>query len=284
MTIAISPGIASQFAAAGTENNPILLWLNRTRDGAWTQFQGTEIETPNFLTTPSTYDRWIAELNLASGNAAAEVILPSARAFNCICIAAHTIGGIGATVRPQFSTDGGSTWDTTTAGDIDPTTNEAMCWLFDDAPTTVNWRIRILGGTPQARISMGVAFFGNFLQIPQRIYQGYTPPITPTIVDLQTNVSETGNLLGSSIFRKGSTTVANLTHLLPSFIRDPSFLRWAAFQSHFNEQGGAFWMWRPTQFGDAFYGWRDGATLLPTNSGPKSYMAASLEMRLFDAP
>lgn len=283
MTIAISDGIASQFAAAGTENNPIILWDNRAVDGVWTQTTGSAIETPNFLNTPSTYDRWVGNLS-GSGVGHADMVLPEARTFNMVGMVGHNLADLGARVRPQFSIDGGLNFDNTSAAFIDPTTNDALIWIFDGAPTTADWRIRITAGGSNSLFSIGVAFFGTFLQIPQRIYQGYTPPITPTVVDLQTNVSETGNLLGSSIFRKGSTTVANLTHLLPSFIRDESVNGWANFQRHFNEQGGAFWLWRPTTFGDAFYGWRDGATLLPTNSGPKSYMAASLEMRLFDDP
>lgn len=125
---------------------------------------------------------------------------------------------------------------------------------------------------------------GNRLTVPQRIYQGYAPPITPTRVDLQSNVSAGANLLQSSIIRKGSNAVANLTHLLPAFIRDTDTNGWPAFQNHFNNGGSEFWLWRPTTFGDAFYGWRDGAPIIPTNSGPKSYMAASVEMRLFDEP
>ncbi|PHQ81846.1 MAG: hypothetical protein COB69_03570 [Phycisphaera sp.] len=107
------------------------------------------------------------------------------------------------------------------------------------------------------------------------------PPITPNSVDLQSNVSEGGNLLGSATVRKGSRTAAGLTHIEPTFLRAT---QWTSFQTHFNGGGGFFWLWRPTKYEDAFYAWRDGGVIAPTNSGPKEYMSFDMGMRFYDQP
>ncbi len=283
MTIAISSGMAASLAAAGTENNPMILWRNRSVDGTWTQSLGVEIESPTNLLTGTTYDRWISTYS-GGGFAQAQLVLPANRTMNMACVAAHTISDFGGTVSLQTSIDSGSNWVDSGAGTVTPTDNQAIFFVFNETPTTNYWRLRISGGTTGELVSVGVFFLGKRLTVPQRIYQGYMPPITPTRVDLQSNVSEGGNLLGSSVIRKGSSAVANLTHLLPSFIRDNGADDWVPFQNHFNNGGGAFWAWRPTQFEDAFYAWRSGPPIMPTNSGPKGYMSAQIEMRMFDDP
>ncbi len=280
MTVIISAGAAAELAAEGTENNPIILWENLAADGAWEAGSGTEIESARFLNTESTYDRWIQTYS-GSGICNAKVDLPVSRSFNIACIAAHTISDEGAAVRIQYSPTGGSPWTTVSAGEFSPTDNSAICVLFDGAPSAPTWRIRLSEGTSDEPVAIGALFFGNRWSLPQRIYQGYTPPITPTQADFQSNVSESGNLLGSSVIRKGSSAVANLSHLTPTFIRDAA---WTGFQNHFNEGGGSFWVWRPTKYEDAFYGWKSGDSIIPTNTGPKGYMGANLEMRLFDDP
>lgn len=283
MTVLISPGIAAELAAAGTENNPMILWDNLSADATWTLGGGSEIEPASNLQTPTTYDRAVFTLS-GTGATSLFALQTVPRTFDIVCLAALTLGDCDVRVRIQTSIDGGSSYQTVSAGNITPTDNQAICFVFDGAPTTDDWRIRFDQGIADCEISLGVAFFGNRLTVPQRIYQGYTPPITPTRVELQSNVSAGANLLEASIIRKGSNMVANLTHLLPAFIRDTDANGWAAFQNHFNNGGAEFWLWRPTTFGDAFYGWRDGEPIIPTNSGPKSYMAASVEMRLFDDP
>jgi hypothetical protein len=143
------------------------------------------------------------------------------------------------------------------------------------------WRVYFDTATAGQEAIAGVVFVGNPLTVEQRIYQGYKPPITPTEVALQSNVSEGGHLLGSSMVKKASTASASFTHILPTTFRGAS---WKAFQNHFNAGGGFFWAWRPTKYGDFYYAWRSGGALAPENMGIKDYMSATLEMRLYDEP
>jgi len=280
MTIVIASAQATALATAGTSNNPIILWNNLAESGTWSTNIGTEINSAAYAGTGTTFDQWSATLS-GSGFAAIVVDLGSAQDVSFVAIAAHNAADIGATqVYCQHSATGlGGSW-ISPAAVATASDNQAIGWYF----TTVNARYwRIVIGTPTASqvATIGVVFVGNPLTVEQRIYQGYKPPITPTEVALQSNVSEGGHLLGSSMVKKASTASASFTHILPTTFRGAS---WKAFQNHFNAGGGFFWAWRPTKYGDFYYAWRSGGALAPENMGIKDYMSATLEMRLYDEP
>jgi len=227
--------------------------------------------------TGTTFDSWIA--TPSGGQVTLELELTTAQSLSFAAIAAHNLGTIGADVRVQFSTDGGSIWTDAGAGITSPEDDQAIAFYFD-AITSDHWRFKVTGAGSND-VEIAVALFSNPITIEQRIYQGYAPPITPNAVDLQSNVSEGGNLLGSATVRKGSRASAGLTHIDPTFLRGAT---WTSFQAHFNGGGGFFWLWRPTKYEDAFYAWRDGGVIAPTNSGPKEYMSFDMGMRFYDQP
>jgi len=240
---------------------------------------GTEINSAAYAGTGTTFDQWSATVH-ASGDAAIDVDLGSAQDVSFVAIAAHNAADIGATMITSYSATGLPLSWTAPAAATTPTDNQAIGWYF----TTVNaryWRVYFNTATAAQVATAGVVFVGNPLTVEQRIYQGYKPPITPTEVALQSNVSEGGHLLGSSMVKKASTASASFTHILPTTFRGAS---WKAFQNHFNAGGGFFWAWRPTKYGDFYYAWRSGGALAPENMGIKDYMSATLEMRLYDEP
>lgn len=277
MTILIDPTVAAALSLAGTSNNPIVAYDNAADDGTLSTGTGTEVEAAALAGTGTTFDAWIA--TPAAGAATLQLVLVSGQSLSFGGIAAHNLGTIGATVRLEYSLNSGVAWLDSGAGPITPTDDQAIVFYFD-AVSTDYWRFSITGaGANDVEIS--VALFSNPITIAQRIYQGYAPPITPNTVDLQSNVSEGGNLLGSATVRKGSRASAGLTHITPAFLRGST---WTSFQTHFNSGGGFFWLWRPTKYDDAFYAWRDGGVIAPTNSGPKDYMSFELGMRFYDQP
>ena len=274
MSIVISASRASTLSTAGTTNNPLALWNNLGASGTWTTDVGTQVNSAAYAGTGTTYDQWSATPN-GSNNAAIMVDLGSNQTVSMAAIAAHNVSDVGD-VRVEYSTD--DITYTLIGANQSPADNQAIAWYFDDTSARY-WRIYCSSLTGD--VVIGTVFVGEPLTVEQRIYQGYTPPITPTEVALQSNVSEGGHLLGSSAVKKASTASASLTHLNPATIRGAD---WVAFQKHFNEGGGFFWAWRPTKYGDVYYAWRSGEALAPTNSGPKDYMAATLQMRLYDEP
>jgi hypothetical protein len=278
MTIVIESTKASALSTAGTSNNPIIAWDNIATTGTMSTDEGTEVESAALAVTGTTYDAWIATPN-GSGQASLELTLPSAQDVEFVAIAAHNLGAISAKVRIQYSTDGGSSWTDSGAGPVTPTDDQAIGFYFT-AINAANWRVRVFDAGSND-VEIAVALFAEPITVEQRIYQGYTPPITPTNVTLQSNVSVGGNAMGNAVVTRGSSSSATLTHLGPSTLRGSD---WKSFQAYFNDGNRFFWAWRPTKYGDLHYAWRDGATIMPTNSGPKDYMSLDMEMRFYDSP
>lgn len=274
MTISIGSTQAATLAAAGTSNNPIIAWDNKPVGATITTTTGTELASGDYTVTGTTFDSWGATPSASSVNL--QFVLTSSQAISFVGIAAHNLFTVDAIIKPQYSTNSGGVWNDTEASAVTPTDNQAIGFYFD-ANTADYWRLVITSASAAPYI--GVVFIGNVLTVPQRLYQGYTPPLTPTFVDLQSNVSEGGHLLGSAVVRQGSSISANLTHLTPEYIRASA---WLDFQAHFNNGNGHFWGWRPTKYGDLHYAWRMGGPIAPTNSGPKDFMNADLEMRVYD--
>lgn len=274
MTILSHAARHLELVTDGEENNPFVAWDNVGNTA--TTDVGSEQQSAAFALTGTTFDQWVA--TPSGGDAAIAISLSSAQDIGFVAIAAHNISDVGGTVSAEYSTDGGSSWDTVPAGTDTPEDNQAIAWRFVQQ-NAADWRILITGASGD--VSIGVVFVGNELIIPQRIYQGYAPPITPNIVELQSNVSEGGHLLGSAVTRKGSESTASLTLIKPDFIRGDD---WPGFQKHYNGGKGFFFAWRPTKYGDIHYAWRTGGTIAPNNSGPTDYMAFDMGMRFYDNP
>lgn len=278
MTILIDPTLAAALLSAGTENNPIVAYVNEADNGTLSTSIGTSLQAAAFAGTGTTYDRWVAT-GAAGGNASLQLALGAPASLSFCAITAHNIGTLGASVRVEYSVNGGSSWIDCGAGTAAPDDNQAIGFYFD-AVSAQHWRVLVVNAAGQD-VEIGVALFSRAIVIEQRIYQGYAPPITQNVVELQSNVSEGGNFLGSSEVRKGSMASAELSEITPAFLRSAE---WKGFQAHFNEGGGMFWAWRPTDYGDLFYAIRQGAVIAPSNTGPKDYMGFTMNMRLYDDP
>lgn len=281
MTVVRAAATTTSLTAAGTQDNPLIAWYNRAADATniatVVGTEQTDGEATN-LAYASTYDQWSALANVG-GSAYVRFYFSSAVNVSVCAIAAHNIGTLGGTVDWQYSTDGGSTWNDTAAGSTSPSDDQAIIW-HHPAIDAADWRLRVTGLTGSVDIvTVGVAFISYSLIPGDKFFQGYTPPITQTNVALQSNVSEGGHFIGSSVVRKGSSASATLQHLPGSDVRANS---WKNFQRYFNEGGPFFWAWRPGTYGDAFLAKRNGDEIRPTNSGPKDYMSAVLNMSFYD--
>lgn len=278
MTISFDPVVTAALTASDTLNNPIVSYDNAANDGTLSTGVGTEVESASLAGTGTTHDAWIATAS-PGGVATLELNLAAGQSLSFVAITAHNIGTIGATVAVQYSTDSGANWIAVGAGSVAPTDNRAIAWYFS-AQTAADWRIRV-SDAGSNNVEIAVALFSNPITIEQRIYQGYAPPTTPNFVDLQSNVSEGNNLLGSAVIRRGSRARASFTHITPAFLRSSV---WLDFQRHFNSGGGSFWAWRPTSYDDVFYAWRDSDVIAPQNSGPAAFQSFEMGMRFYDQP
>jgi len=276
--MSIVTSAARTTALDGQVNNPFVAWDNlaatATLGGTATLADGGRSNA----VTGTTYDYWLP--NVTATTAQFQVTFGSAIAISFASIAAHNLFTLGASVSLQRSTNGGANWSDAGGGVHTPTDNTPIAFrVVTTGADAADWRFNVTGLTASDPLYIGVAFFGNDLVIPQRLYQGFTPVIVPTEVQLQSNVSVGGNLLGSSVIAEGSTLSLGIDHLTPAFIRGALF---KSFMTAFNRGGGFFVAWRPSDYAqDIHYAWRDGAVIRPTNSGPRDFMSFGIAARVY---
>jgi len=272
--ITASTARAAALVSAETSNNPFVAYENL---GAAATLGGTTTLSggpASNAVTGSTYDYWLPDV--AGTTAELEFDFGSATSLTFASIAAHNAGTLGASIAVEHSTDA-ITWTDSGCGVI-AATDDVMAFRFV-ATSKRYWRFAFTGLTASDALAVGVAFLGNELIIPRRLYQGFAPIMSPTEVQLQSNVSAGGNLLGSSTIARGSSLSATISHIPATFMRG-DFL---PFIPHFNNGGGFFFAWRPTKYvADVHYCWRDGGTIRPSNTGPLDMMVIEFNARAYN--
>lgn len=272
MTIVTGATRTAALATAGQANNPFV--TGAPLPGTYTTPLGVEGQPASNAYSGTTFDPWT--VTAGSASVRWRVDFGSAQTPTFAAIAAHNLADLGASVRVRYSDDD-VTYTNSESGIVTPTDNQSIGWRFSDGAHRY-WDVLISGLTVSDIVSIGVIWFGSEIILPQRFYQGYRPPITPTTVDLRTNVSEGAHMVGSAYIERGSTFGTDVTLLTPAFVRGAT---WTAFQRRWNTGHGAFWAWRPTKYGDLYYAWRAGDAIAPVNSGPKDYMSLSISGRAY---
>lgn len=280
MTLHIGTARAAALSAAGEENNPIFAWDNIGATGTLSSTPSAQSDFPEANAFDGlTYD--FCKITVSGSVALLRTDLGSAQSINFCGVAAHNIGTLGGSMRPQYSTDGGSTWNPCDGISAQVVADDGTIGFYFDDISAQDWRLNCSNLSASDEATLGVVFFGNVVTMPQRIYQGYTPPITPTEVTMVPEVSEGGEFLGSTVIRRGSRTSAQFTDVSPTFFRGSD---WKPFQRAWNNGTPAFWAWRPTKYAgnhDVHYAWSDGRPIVPENSGPLDLMSADVSMRIY---
>lgn len=260
-------------ALARVANHPFVAWDNMM---ARATLSGDPVAADGALAnaaTWSTYDRW-----RPAGSGARQLtalIAADEAPVSFLAVSAHNLYRIGATVQWAYNVAAtGGAWI-----NLDPVAADdgVMAWRIMPVAAR-RWRLTV--NVPSGKAAnIGCIFIGAEMIIPLPMYQGFSPRIVPTEIELESNVSEGGNLMGSAVVRTGSSLNVSLTLLPEGFVRG-EFL---PFMDWFNRARGVIFAWRPMKYPqDIHYGWRQGAVIRPENSGPKDYMSAAMEMRVFD--
>lgn len=274
MTISTGPSRLAYLATLGYENNPFLTGAGLYTSQSVTVGGGSEDTAAENAYSGTTFDPWVS--TLSSTAVVWRVDFGSAVTPTAGFMAAHNLGDLGGSVHVRYSDDN-VTYTETEAGNVTPADNSAIGFRFLEGAHRY-WEWRFYGLSASDVLSVGTLWLGSEIIMPQRIYQGYRPPLTPTVTELNTNVSEGAHLLGSDFSERGSTFEASFSHLTPDFVRGAT---WQAFQRRWNRGNGAFWAWRPAKYGDLFYAWNAGGVVAPANSGPKDYMSLTISGRLY---
>jgi hypothetical protein len=272
--ITVSPARILQIHDLGYQNNPFVAWSNL---GAAATLGGTAVltggERANAV-TGTTYDKWRPDVT--TSEAALSFDFGSTTALKFAAIASHNAHTHGASVAVQTSADN-TTWADAGTGAV---VAVAGVMAFRFSASARYWRFRFTGLTAGDDLSVGIAFLGNETIFPRRFYQGFAPVLTPTEVELQSNVSVGAHLLGSSVIERGSTLSASVQNIPAAFIRSDE---WTSFQTAFGEGKGFFFAWRPAKYPeDIHYCWRDGGVIRPSNTGPRDLMNIEFSARAFN--
>lgn len=277
MGILVAAERSIQLTGLGYQNNPFVAWENL---GATATLSGTTPisggDRANAV-TGSTYDKWRAVE--VSGSAVLTFDFGSAVSISYAAIVAHNAGTLGASVSVRKSADN-VTYADAGAGVASPSDNSPIAWRMSPSATARRyWQFSFIDIPTGEQINAGIAFLGNELIIPRRLYQGFAPVLTDTEVQLQSNVSVGAHLLGSSVISRGSRLSAEITYVDADFIRSAD---WLAFQRSFGEGKGFFFAWRPEKYReDIHYCARDGDVIRPSNTGPRDLMSISFGARVY---
>lgn len=276
MTVITSPARSIELAGLGMVNNPFVAWDNLAASAT---ASGTAVLTggdrANAL-TGTTYDKWRPDVTTSTATLSFD--FGSAKSIGFAAIAAHNLHDFDGSVILQSSPDN-TTWTSAVPAAHSPDDGSTIAFRVSGISARY-WRFLFADLTSGDLLSVGVAFMGSELIFPRRFYQGFSPVLTPTEVQLQSNVSQGGHLLGSSVVGTGSTLSATINNLDASFIRGAA---WLDFQAQFNQGKGFFFGWRPEKYPqDLHYCWRDGGVIRPTNSGPRDLMSVEMAMRAYN--
>lgn len=193
-------------------NHPRIMYNDLVRAATVSSFSEATGYPADAVQRPDTYERWkpvdvAAARNLNFDYGAAVDI-------NCICIAAHTLGTSGATVRVRYSDD-----DITYYSYFNSTliTDDSTIMILGNTESHRYWRVQIVSATVPPEI--GVVYMGVVLEVERTIFGGHTPVSMSRVTAIRPTKSIGGQFLGRSIIRNGSQNQVAINNLTPSWYK-----------------------------------------------------------------
>lgn len=204
----------------------------------------------------------------STGDSWVKVDMGSAATVNYFAVAAHNLGSLGNTVKLQYSTNG-TTWsDATTA--LSESNDRVIFSVFDDILARY-WRV--LMNCPSTISSIGVAAFGERVDLPRGFPSGFVPPALGRVSDYHTSVSENGQFIGRSRSNSLYKTRFSLPQLEPGWVRST----WEDFADH-AEIKPFFFSWDNQSYStEVVIAWMTG-NYIPPSYDTTTTMAASMDI------
>jgi hypothetical protein len=209
---------------------------------------------------PLTYEFWRPETVPATW----AVDAGAAVTCNYIGIAAHTLQG--AEVEIEYSLDN-STWEK--IGSNGPTNNAPIMFLF--APITARyWRIVVKNQVS----SIGVVYIGQTLDMQRPCFAGLSPINFTRETVIRPNRSESGQWVGRSIVRQGSSMSVSFRHLEYDWYKN----NFDPFVEEAREYP-FFFAWRPDDYPETVgYVWT-AQDITPSTMGIRNLLEVGFEMQ-----
>lgn len=191
---------------------------------------------PQRSTDWRTTTRWLSD---SSGEQFLESDqVPQNAPINCLAVAGHNLGAIGAEARLQYHD--GTAWQDAHAP-VSPPDNSPFVVLFSDRQHD-RWRLLIDAQEPA---SISVLAAGDTLEFPE----GARPPIEPANLNPEAEMlggpTEGGEIPGMGVIRKGHRQQLSLDLLDPRWVRDT----WQPIRERLLGQG-VFLFWNYENFSE----------------------------------
>lgn len=167
------------------------------------------------------YDFWKPT---ATGDSWIRASFVSGKVSNYAAIWGHDLADHASSIKPQYSTNAGSTWNDCTSA-VAPDDNSTIFFSWDDI-SAADYRILVTNPTTIAAI--GGVQIGESLTFPHNMEIGFKPPSLTPIIEMKTARSESGAFIGGSQISKGIKGDFTLTNIDPAWVRS----NWQPFIDH----------------------------------------------------
>jgi hypothetical protein len=212
------------------------------------------------------YDWWKQS---AAGTSWLRASFASAASADYMCVFGHNLHGVGGSVKPQYSTDGGSTWND--AATATAPANGNTIFIGFDSVSAADWRCLVVTSTGQSIIA-GV-MIGEAMVFERDITAGFAPPSLSPDIESKTAMSELGVNLGVSNLRTGVSGTISLSNISAAWVRES----WQGLIDHLNNGYPCAFAWdylnRPSE---TVLIWKKDKVGKPAYSTP-NYMTATLD-------
>ena len=211
------------------------------------------------------YDWWTQS---AIGYSNIRASFAVAQPANYLCVFGHNLFDVGSTVKAQYSTDGGSTWNNPHT--VITPTDAGVVFVKFNSVSAADWRCLVNSTSGQTSIA-GV-MIGNLMQFDKDVGGGFAPANLSPEVKNKTPMSERGVNLGAAVIREGLKGNVQLNNVDEQWVRD----EWTPLVEHLNLGRPAVFAWdavnRPE---DAILIWKNGQIPAPKYSS-NNLMSVSL--------
>jgi hypothetical protein len=217
------------------------------------------------LANPLTFDRWKPD----EMDASIFVDFGTAKDFDYIGLASHTLATVQAVATASYSTDGITYID---IADVSVGDNKPIMMIF---PTIKARYVKIVF-TGTTAPSLGVLFIGPVLTVERGFYGGHTPITMGRKTNRLQNKTEGGQYAGVSIITEGVTTSVEWKHLGAVWYRQ-NFEPFVIYARN----NPFFFAWRNLDFpAEVGYVWVNG-DIRPSNMGIRDLMEVSMNLEGF---
>lgn len=263
MTIEIESG-------ATDTGKPLLLYQNVFEDGTVTVSSETaDGEGANAL-EDTTFDFWTASTTAAF----ISVDYGSSVECDCLGVAAHNLGSLGASIKVRNSVDGVTFADVTST--YSPLTDDTLVVIFP-AESSRYWRVTVGDGPA----SIGVLKLGKRLVIDGGVISGHVSIDHGAKVELLNSTSIGGQFLGNRIKRVGASTSIDFGLLDRDFVDNQMRM----FEYHYNSGRTFFfagnpafmpenvgYCWRPENANELRPSYEEGGELMSVSMDVSAYV------------